>query len=159
MSDSLRHDSLFIPLRNETGTMNSKEGKVKLSESEIQYLNKSEICRFATSSKDRQPHVVPVSHLYNDGHIYVAVDYGTKKLKNLRENPKAAMIVDSYSPMRAVMIQGSVKLLEKGEEYREIYKLFHSKFAWVRRDPWKEGEAPFVKMTLTHKVSWGFRKQ
>src|SRR5712692_8765746 len=98
MSDSLRHDSLFIPLRNETRTMNSKDSKVKISDSEIQYLDKSEICRFATTSKDGQPHVVPVSHLYNDGHIYVAVDYGTKKLKNLRESPKAAMIVDSYTP-------------------------------------------------------------
>ncbi len=140
-------------------TMSSKEGKVRLSDSEIQYLDKSEICRFATASKNGHPHVVPVSHLYNNGYIYVAVDYGTKKLKILRENPKAALIVDSYSPMRAVMVQGSVKLLYNGEESPEIYKLFHSKFAWVRRDPWKEGEAPFVKMTPTHKVSWGFRKQ
>jgi nitroimidazol reductase NimA-like FMN-containing flavoprotein (pyridoxamine 5'-phosphate oxidase superfamily) len=131
----------------------------KLTDAEIQYLNKSEICRLATASKDGQPHVVPVSHLYRSGFVYIAVDYGTKKLKNLRENPQAALVVDTFRPVRAVMVQGTVKIIERGEEYRDVYKEFHSKFEWVRRDPWKEGEAPFVKMTPTHKVSWGFRKK
>src|SRR2546422_2310540 len=100
--------------------MNSKDGKAKLSDSEIQYLDKSEICRFATASKDGQPHVVPVSHLSNDGTIYLAVNYGTKKLKNLRENPKAAIIVVSTVLIREVMIKGSIKFLEKGRRTAEI---------------------------------------
>src|SRR5882762_5608446 len=98
----------------------SIDGKVKLSDPEIQYINKTEICRFATASKDGQPHVVPVSPLHHNGFIYIAVDYETKILKNLKENPKAAIILDSYNPIKAVMIQGSERTLEKGEEYREI---------------------------------------
>jgi|SRR5215831_4906397 len=136
----------------------SKTEPVKFTDQEIKFLNEEEICRLATASKSGELHVVPVSHLFHNGFIYIAVDYGTKKLKNLKENPRAAIVVDTLGPNRALMTRGPVKLIEKGEEYRETYKQFHSKFSWVRRAPWKEGEAPFVKITPTSKTSWGIRR-
>ncbi len=136
----------------------SKNEPVKFTEPEAAFLNKEEICRLATASKSGELHVVPVSHLLHNGFLFIAIDYGTKKLKNLRENPRAALVVDTLGPNRALMIRGPVKLIEKGEEYREIYKLFHSKFSWVRHAPWKEGEAPFVKLTPTFKTSWGIKR-
>ncbi len=132
--------------------------QAKFNHKETQFLEQSEICRFATASKTGQLHIVPVSYVSHEGLVYVATDYGTKKLRNLRENPNAAVLVDTNATRRAVMISGKAELIEKGAEYRRIYKLFHSRLAWVRRAPWKEGEAPFVKITLTFKTSWGLGK-
>jgi len=84
-------------------------------------------------------------------------DYGTRKLKNLRENPHAAILVDTTGTQKLLLISGPVLIIEKGEEYRKLYKIFHAKLDWVKRDPWKEGEAPFVKINPTFKAGWGLR--
>ncbi len=100
-------------------------------------------------------HIVPVSYVWHEGVVFIVTDYGTRKLRNLRENPHAAVLVDTNATRKAIMISGTTQLIEKGEEYRRIYKLFHSRLSWVKRDPWKEGEAPFVKITPTFKTHWG----
>jgi hypothetical protein len=33
--------------------------------------------------------------------------------------------------------------------------MFEKKFLWVRNEPWKENEAPFLKIIATNKISWG----
>ncbi len=128
---------------------------VKFKDREVKFLEQNEICRIATASKKNELHIVPVSYVWNDGFLYVVTDYGTRKLKNLRENPNAAVLVDTNATSKVIMVSGTVQLIEKGEEYRRIYKLFHSRLDWVKRDPWKEGEAPFVKIIPTFKASWG----
>ncbi len=129
---------------------------LRFTEKEKQFLKQNELCRLATSSKKGEPHLVPVSYIWNEGFVYVVTDYGTRKLKNLRENHHAAVLVDTGGYARkAVLISGPVELIEKGEEYKQIYKLFHSRLDWVKRAPWKEGEAPFVKITPRFKAGWG----
>jgi len=129
--------------------------KVKFSEKEIQFLEQNELCRFATASRKGEPHVVPVSYVFHEGYPYIVTDYGTRKLKNLRENPHAAILVDTAGTQKLLLVSGPVTLVEKGEEYKKLYKIFESKLSWVKRDPWKEGEAPFVKITPEFKAGWG----
>ena len=78
-------------------------------------------------------------------------------LKHLQENPKAAASIDIYKDKghKAVCLQGNVTIIEKGEEFARIYKKFQKRFQWVRDQPWKENEAPFVKITPKTKTSWG----
>ncbi len=129
----------------------------KFSGAEIRFLEQNELCRFATASKKGEPHVVPVSYVWHDGSPYIVTDYGTRKLKNLRENPHAAILVDTAGTQKLLLISGPVSIIEKGEEYRKLYKIFHEKLDWVKRDPWKEGEAPFVKINTSFKAGWGLR--
>jgi uncharacterized protein len=130
---------------------------VKLSQKEIDFLRSNELCRFATASRKGMPHVVPVSYIWDQDYAYIVTDYGTRKLKNLRENPHAAILVDSAGTQKLLLISGPVEIIEKGEEYRRLYKLFYSKLSWVKRDPWKEGEAPFIKITPSFKAGWGLK--
>jgi uncharacterized protein len=46
-------------------------------------------------------------------------------------------------------------MIDRGKEFSRLYKIFHRNFEWVRIDPWKEGEAAFIKVTPISKVSWG----
>jgi len=130
---------------------------VKFSQTEIAFLEQNELCRFATASKKGEPHIVPVSYIWHDNSPYIVTDYGTRKLKNLRENPHAAILVDTAGTQKLLLVSGPISIIEKGEEYRKLYKIFHAKLEWVKRDPWKEGEAPFVKISPTFKAGWGLR--
>jgi nitroimidazol reductase NimA-like FMN-containing flavoprotein (pyridoxamine 5'-phosphate oxidase superfamily) len=105
------------------------------------------------------PHVVPVSYIFEDDTFYIATDYETKKYENIKNNNRIALAVDVYSPVnnKAICVQGTAEIIEKGEEFARIYKIFNDRFEWVRRDAWEEGEAPFVKITPTNKISWGLQ--
>jgi nitroimidazol reductase NimA-like FMN-containing flavoprotein (pyridoxamine 5'-phosphate oxidase superfamily) len=126
-----------------------------LNNRELKFLRSRVLGRLATASRDLQPHVVPVVYAADGEDVIVAVDYGTKKLKNLRENQKVALIVDDYRPNRGLMIQGESEILEKGKEYLRLQKLLYDKFEFYRDEPWKEGEAPILKIRPRKSASWG----
>lgn len=130
---------------------------VKFSKAEERFLERNELGRLATVCPDGTPHVVPVCYIYQTGSFLVAIDYETRKYHNLLANNRVAFVVDVYKPgrgIRGVHVQGKSKILETGSEFREAYALFHKRFSWVRADPWKEGEAPFVKIEPIYKSSW-----
>jgi len=45
--------------------------------------------------------------------------------------------------------------MESGPDFRDVYEAFYKKFDWVRADPWKECEAPLVRIEPINKISWG----
>ncbi len=135
-----------------------KQAVVEFPEAEKRFLKQHEVCRVASSHNDI-PHVIPVNYVFHDGFFYFATDHDTKKYRNLEKNKKSALVVDIYNSSvdnKAVIVQGVVEFVERGEEFQRLYNIFHEKFEWVREEPWKEGEAPFVKVKPLHKVSWGF---
>ena len=87
----------------------------------------------------------------------MATDYETRTFQNIKKNPKAGIIIDIYKSgdHKAICFQGDVEILEKGEKFDSIYKVFYKKFKWVRDDPWKPCEAPFLKLIPKNKISWG----
>ncbi|MGI0017785.1 MAG: pyridoxamine 5'-phosphate oxidase family protein [Nitrosotalea sp.] len=129
---------------------------IKFTIKESDFLKENEGCRISTCTND-VPHIAPVTYYFEDGFFYFATDYGTKKYANLKKNNKIAISVDIYSPSqhKAVVVQGSTTFIEKGPQFKRLYEIFYKKFAWVRENPWKEKEAPFVKITPRTKTSWG----
>ncbi|MGB8936706.1 MAG: pyridoxamine 5'-phosphate oxidase family protein [Candidatus Nitrosopolaris sp.] len=137
--------------------MGDSNKQVKFTEKEVSFLLENEICRVATSCNN-MPHIVPVNYIHENNFLYFATDYNTKKYHNIQKNKKIAVTIDVYNTSlnnRAVVIEGSSELIERGEEFKRLYKIFERKFEWVRNDPWQEGEAPFVKVHPGNKVSWG----
>ena len=128
---------------------------VKFTPKEVDFLQKNEACRIATSHNDL-PHVTPVTYYFEDGFFYIATDYDTRKYSNMKHNNKAAICMDIYSAgkHKAVLVQGTAEFIEKGPEFKRLYEIFYKKFYWVRETPWKEGEAPFVKIIPKSKTSW-----
>jgi PPOX class probable F420-dependent enzyme len=77
---------------------------VKLTEEEARArLNDARVARLATASCDGEPHLVPVTFAVDGDLIYTTVDHKPKKsanlrrLRNIRENPKVALLFDYYS--------------------------------------------------------------
>lgn len=124
---------------------------------ERKFLLENEVCRVSTSHNE-VPHVTPVAYIYEKNFLFFATDYETRKYNNLKVNNRIAASIDIYNSSienKAVLVQGTADIIEKGREFRNLYQKFYKKFEWVRKDPWKEGEAPFIKIKTFNKISWG----
>jgi uncharacterized protein len=133
------------------------EQKSIFSKSEEKFLLDNEVCRVSTSHND-VPHIAPVTYIYQKSFLFFATDYETQKYKNLKVNNRIAAAIDVYDSSvenKAVIVQGTAEIIEKGTEFRDLYQRFYRKFEWVRKDPWNEGEAPFIKIKTINKISWG----
>jgi PPOX class probable F420-dependent enzyme len=77
---------------------------VRLTEEEAQTrLSSARVARLATAGGDGQPHLVPITFAIDGDLIYTAVDHKPKKspnlrrLRNIRENPRVALLADHYA--------------------------------------------------------------
>lgn len=77
---------------------------MRLSEAEARArLGAARVARLATAGLDGQPHVVPVTFAVDGDRIYTAVDHKPKttpnlrRLRNIRENPRVALLADHYA--------------------------------------------------------------
>jgi len=129
---------------------------VKFTVKEEAFLKSNEMCRLATASKEGRPQVTPVMYALDGTGFVIAVDYGTKKLKNVRENPSVALVVDRLRPTRAITVEGTCKVHERGAEYLRLLNLLMVRFEFYRKNPWGEGESPIFRVTPNKAVSWGF---
>jgi predicted pyridoxine 5'-phosphate oxidase superfamily flavin-nucleotide-binding protein len=96
-------------------------------------INSIPCCYLATASKDGVPNVVPVGSTaaVSPDTIVVAGLFLLKTLENLKENPKAAIVVNAATPPKAErsekeipkfaggQIKGSVTLLTSGDMHEQ----------------------------------------
>lgn len=152
----------MVPFRRSGNDLREHPPSISLDSAvkrtELDFLKSHELARMATASRECSPHVVPVIYAMDGEDMVVAIDYGTRKLKNLRENSKVALVVDDYAPKQGVqagvMVEGKSQLLERGKEYRRLLRILFEKFEYYRRNPWKEGESPIVVIRPINVVSW-----
>ena len=90
------------------------------SKSELDYLADRRLGRLATIGPDGLPHVVPLGWGYNPA--LDTIDVGgrdlarTRKFRNVRANPKVALVIDDVLPPwrpRCVMVRGEAEALEE----------------------------------------------
>jgi len=126
-----------------------------MKKEDLEFLRRHELARLATASKTGMPHVTPVIYAMDGENVVIATDYGTKKLKNLKENHQVSLVVDDYDPNRGVVIEGSCKVFETGSEYLRLLNILYKKFEYYRKNPWNEGESPILEITPAKIVGWG----
>lgn len=90
------------------------------SKSELAYMAEGRLGRLATIGADGLPHVVPLGWSYNP--VLDTIDVGgrdfaaTKKFRNVRANPKVALVIDDVLPPwqpRCVMVRGEAEALDE----------------------------------------------
>jgi pyridoxamine 5'-phosphate oxidase family protein len=117
-----------LPAASEEGRGMTGRPLASFSEAELGYLlGERRLGRLATADATGTPHVVPVGWRYNPelGTIDVSgLDLTvTKKFRNVRENPRAAFVVDDLASTvpwrpRSVMVQGSATAVEAAPDDR-----------------------------------------
>jgi PPOX class probable F420-dependent enzyme len=137
-----------------------RRGGVRLSKTVAELLTWERVCRVATVNAAGQPHTVPVCHVVDGGKIYFASAKRAPKTRNLRANPRIAVVVDVYteawSGLRGVLVQGTARLLEGGPAFRRARARLYAKFAHYQTTyPLDEADSVIVEITPTHVFSWG----
>lgn len=78
--------------------------------SELEFLQSQRIGRLATVGPSGWPHVVPVMFALDDSGA-LEFDVDGVKLRNLSNEPRAAMTIDAMGPKRGVAVQGRAELI------------------------------------------------
>ena len=134
---------------------------VKLSKSDVSFIQKLPVCRLATVTPDCEPMVRPVWAVFDGVFIYFASDPDTPKLEHIEENPQVSLDFDDYnqenwSNIRGIRIQGEAEILMEGEEYRYAHDLLKEKYPEYQtpQGSWKEGDVPIIKVTPVSYGKW-----
>ena len=123
------------------------------TDSELEYLRSQGLARLATVGPDGQPHVVPVTFIFNadeDAIDVGGVDFGnTKKWRDAKANPRVTFLLDDVlrdpRRARALEVRGRAEALASGGS--AINPRFPN-FA-----------EPFLRIRPTRIVSWGLAGQ
>jgi PPOX class probable F420-dependent enzyme len=101
------------------------------------------VARLATAGSDGRPHLVPVTFAVDGDQIYTAVDHKPKttpnlrRLRNIRENPRVALIADHYcedwDELWWVRIDGQASIVEGHDAMRSPLDLLAERYAQYRQ--------------------------
>ncbi|GGT07651.1 TIGR03668 family PPOX class F420-dependent oxidoreductase [Streptomyces chromofuscus] len=123
----------------------------------------SPVARLATAGADGVPHVVPVTFVVLDEVLYFAVDDKPKstgdlrRLRNIRENPAVAVLVDHYDEDWTALwwarADGRGEVLEDGEERRRAVASLCDRYDQYRGSP---PRGPAVAVRVGRWSGWAF---
>ena len=136
-----------------------------LSGAQRRFVESMRVARLATADANGVPHVVPVCYALLGGSLYVTIDEkpkrpevrAMKRLRNIAENPRVAVVVDHYdedwSRLAWVMLRGRADVLDHGDEHdraqaglRERYPQYRA----MRIEP-----LPVIALRIARVTAWG----
>jgi len=129
------------------------------------FAAESRVARLATVDETGSPHVVPVCYATDGRAYYSPLDAkpkrrpvtGLKRVRNIRANPRVALLIDHYEEdwarLRFVMVQGRAELLAGGNEWKAARTLLEAKYPQYRALPLPP-EAPVIKIVPDRIVRW-----
>jgi len=130
---------------------------VVLTEAQAEFLRWARVARLATTSSDGAPHVVPVCPALEGDEVVVALMDGSVKLRNVREDPRVALVVDDYredwDANAGLVLRGNARFLE-GPDWERARGLLYEKFSQYAPLSPIERDA-IVAISLEQVSSWG----
>ena len=133
---------------------------IKLKKVVARLIERERVCRVGTAGPGSRPHVVPVCHVLADTKIYFGSGKDGRKVQNLRANPRVTVTVDLYSEdwahIKGVMVQGTVRIIERGPQFRKIRRLLYTKYPqYPSEAALDESDSVIIEVTPTHALTWG----
>jgi nitroimidazol reductase NimA-like FMN-containing flavoprotein (pyridoxamine 5'-phosphate oxidase superfamily) len=134
--------------------------KMKLSKRHLDFIKSQGVARLATVNGDGIPHNVPVCALFERGKVYVGSEKEARKVKNIKENPWAAIVFDEYrdswTVLRGVMFQCQTRIVDE-KEFKKIRRKLYSKYPKYESEaPMEPDDSVIIELVPEKKFSWGF---
>ncbi len=127
------------------------------------FLERARVGHLATADRAGAPHVVPVCFAVDGTTLYVTVDEKPKsgrelkRVRNLRENPQAALVADHYeedwSRLGWVMVRGRADVLDAGNEHDRAQALLRERYPQLRAMAIEH--LPVIALRIERVASWG----
>ena len=134
-----------------------------LSNKEAAFVGAQRVAHLATADGGGWPHAVPICFVYLDGCFYSAIDGKPKRpgilrrLRNIRDNPRAALIFDSYDEdwtrLGWVLIRGAAAIIEAGAEHALAVAALREKSA--QYETMALSRRQLIRVTPERVSSWG----
>ncbi len=122
------------------------------------------VARMATVDPEGRPHVVPVVFAIDGDVLYSSVDEKPKstrdlrRIRNLRANPVAEVVVDHYEEdwerIWWVRLRGRAEILEEGPERGRGLELLAGKYPQYRDQP---PQGVVIALRIDRWRGWSFR--
>ncbi len=139
---------------------------IELSEEAREFLDRHSHGHLATAARDGTPHVIPLCYTRVGKFLYFVCDEKPKRksprqlkrLANLRENPRAALVVDDYdqdwTKLAYLLLQVEGAIVSDAGEYRRALDALRSRYEQYAEMPLRRDNNPMVRLTPTNAHLW-----
>jgi coenzyme F420-0:L-glutamate ligase / coenzyme F420-1:gamma-L-glutamate ligase len=129
-------------------------------------LEAARIARLATLDRERKPHVVPICFVLDSSVLYSAIDRKPKRvkatqlvrLKNIRETPHVALLIDQYDEdwtrLWYVLVRGEAKFVSTPAEQKRAIQLLRAKYRQYDMKMLAD-DAPVLRISPVRVTAWG----
>lgn len=129
-------------------------------------LETTRVARLSTLDAERRPHAVPICFVYDGSVFYSAIDRKPKqvapsqlaRLKNIRETPQVALLVDHYDEdwtrLWYILMRGKAELVSDSTERERAIQLLRAKYSQYSADMLAD-DAPVLRITPMRITAWG----
>ena len=121
------------------------------------------VARLATTGRDHQPHLVPVTFALLGDAIVTAIDQKPKattvlrRLRNITENPRVSLLVDHYADdwtqLWWVRADGTARTVDDDGAREEAVRALAAKYAQYRDDP---PRGPVIEIGVRPWRGWAY---
>ena len=135
------------------------------SETERKFVLSQRVGRLATADRNGTPHVLPVGYALEGNALYITIDdkpkrmtgRKLKRLQNIIENPRIAVVVDRYdedwSRLGWVMLRGRAEILDDGDEHDAAQALLRARYPQLAG--MQIAGYPVIALRIERVTSWG----
>ena len=136
-----------------------------LSPEQNAFLKAHPVARLATADAGGIPHVIPVCYVIVGETLYSGIDEKPKsasskplkRIRNLLENPKAAVVVDRYdddwNQLGWIMMRGTAEILRDWDEQTRAHEALRRRYPQYREMHLEQ--LPVIAIRIKRVVSWG----
>lgn len=149
----------------------SKRMSLSLNDSHVNdFLRVARIAHLATAAASGAPHNVPLCFWFDEiSHFYFVIDEKPKKstglaikrMRNIAENPRVAMVVDHYeedwASLAYVLVHGDAAVVEDPNEYLLALRNLRDKYPQYRTMSLTPENNPIVRIDTLRIHVWGAR--
>jgi PPOX class probable F420-dependent enzyme len=135
-----------------------------LNKTQRRFVVTRRVGHLATADAGGAPYLVPVCFALADDTLYITIDekpkrrdMPLKRVRNIRENPNVAFIVDRWDEdwrrLGWVMLRGRADILDDGDEHDRAQAMIVARYPQLR--PMRIAGLPVIALRIAHVACWG----
>ena len=138
---------------------------MSLTKQDLAFIRSARVAHLATAGANGQPHVIPICFVFDGANFYSPIDEKPKRvtarklkrLRNIRENPRVALVIDRYdenwAKLAYILIIGRARVLTSGSNHRKAVNLLRRKY--LQYQTMRIDRLPMILIRPTRTTSWG----
>jgi PPOX class probable F420-dependent enzyme len=136
-----------------------------LADADRAFAERHRVARLATADAAATPHVIPICYALLGDCFYFIVDEkpkrrraGLKRLRNIRENPRVAMVIDDYDEewnrLAFLLISGEAAIVRDAAEFARGLDALRRRYPQYCSMDLRRETHPMVRITPRHCHAW-----